>query len=160
MAYEEYQMITGTIMAIQDVDSDCCSKIISINNQGQEVQFVVSGRTLVVGSTMLRRGMRVAAFYDTNLPVPAIYPPRYQAEIVTMLWRNQSVKLSYFDESLLATDRSLQLNLNSQVKITTANGQSYSCSPGNAYLLVYYTITTRSLPPVTTPQRIVVLCPG
>ena len=159
MAYETYQVVTGTVMAIQDMENDCCSKIISISDRGREVQFVVSGRTLVINNTTFRRGMRVAAFYDANLPTPAIYPPRYQAEIVTMLWRNQSVALAYFDENLLAADQSLQLNLDRQVKITTANGQSYSCSPGNAELLVYYTAVTRSIPPMTTPQKIIVLCP-
>ena len=159
MAYETYQMVTGTIMEIRDMESDCCAKTISINNRGQEVQFVVSGRTLVINNTMLRTGMRVAAFYDANLPTPAVYPPRYRAEIITMLWRNQSVKLAYFDENLLAVDNSLQLNPDRLTRITTANGQSYNCSPGGADLLVYYTAVTRSLPPITTPQKIIVLCP-
>ena len=82
-----------------------------------------------------------------------------QSELITMLWRNQSVKLGYFDENLLAGDGSLQLNVDRQVKITTANGQRFSCSPGNEMLLVYYTAVTRSIPPMTTPQRIIVMCP-
>lgn len=159
MAYETYQIVTGIITAIQDQSNDCCSKLLTIRGDGQETQFVVSGRTMVINNTMLRLGMRIAAFYDTSLPTPAIYPPRYQAELITMLWRNQSVKLGYFDENLLAGDGSLQLNVDRQVKITTANGQRFSCSPGNEMLLVYYTAVTRSIPPMTTPQRIIVMCP-
>lgn len=159
MAYESYQMVTGTVMAVKEGSDGCCTKIISISDGGQEVQMAVSGRTVVVNDTMLRRGMRIAAFYDGNLPTPAVYPPLYQAELVTMLWRNQNVRLGYFDENLLAGDGSLQLNVDRQVKITTLNGQRYDCSPGNAELLVYYTAATLSLPPITTPQRIIVMCP-
>lgn len=160
MAYESYQMVSGTILSIKDASGDCCTKIVSISEKGKEIQLAVSGRTAVVNNTMLRRGMKIAAFYDGNLPTPAVYPPLYQAELVTMLWRNQSVKLGYFDAGLLAGDGSLQLNVDRQVKITTLNGQRYDCSPGNAELLVYYTITTMSLPPITTPQKIIVMCPG
>lgn len=158
MAYETYQMVTGKIVAVEDRQDDCCTKIVNIRDRKQEIRLEVSGRTIVINHTMLRAGMRIAAFYDGSLPAPAIYPPVYQAEIVTMIWRNQNVKLGYFDAGLLAADGSLQLNVDRQVKITTINGQKFSCSPGNEELLVYYTITTRSLPPVTTPQRIIVMC--
>ncbi|MDY3022040.1 MAG: hypothetical protein SOS50_07710 [Oliverpabstia sp.] len=66
--------------------------------------------------------------------------------------------LNYFDRNLLAGDGSLQLNIGRNTEITTLNGQSFPCSPGNRSLLVYYTATTRSIPPQTTPQRIIVLC--
>lgn len=158
MAYETYQMVTGTVLSVEDRENDCCTKLVRIRDKRQEIHLVVSGHTVVIQNIMLRPGMRIAAFYDGNLPVPTIYPPVYQAELVTMLWRNQSVKLGYFDAELLAGDRSLQLNLDRQVKITTVNGQRYECSPGNAELLVYYTYTTMSLPPMTTPQKIIVMC--
>ena len=159
MNYSSLIPITGTILNLSRQD-DCSSLVLLISSdEGGQVNFIVDNNTVVLGSTRLRVGMRVIAYYDGDLPVPLIYPPRYQAEIVTMLWRNQSVALAYFDENLLAADQSLQLNLDRQVKITTANGQSYSCSPGNAELLVYYTAVTRSIPPMTTPQKIIVLCP-
>ena len=42
--------------------------------------------------------------------------------------------------------------------VVTLNGQSYTCSPENSELLVYYTNTTFSIPAMTTPQKIVVMC--
>ena len=66
--------------------------------------------------------------------------------------------LAYFDENLLSQNGDLQLNVGRNTVIRTLNGQSYSCSVGDHILLVYYTAATRSIPPQTTPERIVVFC--
>ena len=60
----------------------------------------MSQDTEVIDNVRLRRGMRIAAFYDTTLPAPAVFPPQYQAELITSLRRNQEVTLKYFDENL------------------------------------------------------------
>ena len=120
---------------------------------------MVSGDTLVIDNVRLRRGMRVAAFYDTTLPAPAIFPPQYQAELITSLRRNQNVDLKFFDSSLTAEDNSLRLNLTPLTNIETANGQRFLCTPENETLLVYYTIATFSIPAQVTPQKVIVMCP-
>ena len=66
--------------------------------------------------------------------------------------------LNRFDRNLTAEDNSLQLNVARNTNIETINGQNTGCNLGNQTLLVYYTATTRSIPPQTTPRRIVVLC--
>lgn len=158
MAYETYGQINGVIREIQRGDS-CCSQILRLDTENGEVRFTVMADTMVIENVRLRRGMRVAAFYDTSLPVPAIYPPQYRAEIVTVLRGEQNVMLNFFDENLVAEDNSLRLNISPMTNVVTANGQRFFCSPGNAELLVYYTITTFSIPPQTSPQKIVVMCP-
>lgn len=158
MAFENYQQITGVIQNIQRGDS-CCTQMLSVLTENQTVNLIVTGETRVIDCIRLRRGMRIAAFYDGNAPAPAIYPPQYRAELVTSLRRDQNVALRYFDENLVAEDNSLRLNLAVTTNMETANGQRFLCSPGNAELLVYYTTVTRSIPAMTTPQRIVVMCP-
>ena len=158
MVYSSYQKIIGTIQSIRSGNS-CCTQMISVRTESEMVDVVVSQDTEVIDNVRLRRGMRIAAFYDTNLPAPAVFPPQYQAELITSLRRNQEVTLKYFDENLTAEDDSLKLNLSPLTNIETRNGQRFFCSPGNADLLVYYTNTTYSLPPQTTPQRIIVMCP-
>ena len=157
MAYETYQKVIGMIQDITSGDS-CCMQIVTVAADEGQVNFVISGDTKVIGDVRLRRGMRIAAFYDASLPAPAIFPPRHQAELVTSLRRDQDVMLNYFDENLTAEDGSLRLNIGPFANIETANGQRYPCHPGNAELLVYYTVTTFSLPPQTTPQKIIVMC--
>lgn len=159
MAYETYGKVVGVIRNVSRGNS-CCSFLATIQTETETVNFVVTGETMVINQVRLRRGMRVAAFYDTSLPAPAIYPPRYQAEVVTVLRQNQDAALNYFDATLTAEDNSLKLNLSSATRISTVNGQPFTCHPGNQELLVYYTATTFSIPPQTTPQRILVMCPS
>lgn len=158
MAFASFQKVIGVIQSIKSGNS-CCTQIVSIMTSEGMINLSVSGDTLIVDNVRLRRGMRIAAFYDPNLPAPAIFPPQYQAELITSLRRNQEVTLKYFDEMLTSEDNSLKLNLSPTTNIETLNGQRFLCSPGNAELLVYYTTTTFSVPPQTSPQRIVVMCP-
>ena len=158
MTFSSYEKVTGVIRDIRSGGS-CCSLLISVDTDGEIVNFVVSGDTIVVDNTRLRRGIKVAAFYDTSLPAPAIFPPQYQAELVTALRAGQDVALKFFDDTLTAEDGSLKLNLSPVTNIRTLNGQRFMCSPEGQDLMVYYSSVTKSIPPQTAPQRIIVMCP-
>ena len=136
MTFSSYEKVTGVIRDIRSGGS-CCSLLISVDTDGEIVNFVVSGDTIVVDNTRLRRGIKVAAFYDTSLPAPAIFPPQYQAELVTALRAGQDVALKFFDDTLTAEDGSLKLNLSPVTNIRTLNGQRFMCSPEGQDLLVY-----------------------
>ena len=157
MAFETFQSVEGIISGITR-GASCCSMMVSLISNSNIVSVIVTGETTVVDNVRLRPGMRIAAFYDANLPTPAIFPPQYRAELVTTLRRNQQVKLDYFDDDLTSSDNSLRLNIGPTTNIVTLNGQQYTCSPENSELLVYYTTTTFSIPAQTTPQRVIVLC--
>ena len=115
MAYENFEKVVGIIQEIRS-GSDCCSQMVSLMTEQGEVNLILSPQTQVIGSVRLRRGMRVAGFYDTSLPAPAVFPPQYQAEIITPLRREQNVTLNYFDENLVAEDNSLALKYKSHDK--------------------------------------------
>ncbi len=157
MAYSDYVPVIGTIINISR-GNDCCSQRMSLRTENGIVNFMVDSQTQVIDSRQLRPGMQVAAFYDSSLPVPLIFPPQYMAKIITVIGRNEQVMLNFFDRNLLAEDRSLQLNIAGNTVLNTINGQSFTCDPGRHILLVYYSVTTRSIPPQTTPRRIIVLC--
>lgn len=157
MAYTTYVPVVGTIFQMTR-GSDCCTQIMSLRTESGTVNFVVDSDTVVIDSRQLRPGMQVAAFYDSSLPVPLIFPPQYRAQIVTTVGRNEQVMLNEFNRNLLASDGSLQLNIARHTDIRTANGQRFTCNLGNRTLLVYYSATTRSIPPQTTPRKVVVLC--
>lgn len=157
MRYSKYKNITGTIRSIQ-IGTTCCITTLNLRNDRENVNFVVTGDTRIIDCTQLRKGMRVAVFYDGSLPAPAIFPPQFHAEIIAPLRQNQEVKLNFFDNTLTATDNSLKLNISPRTKIETINGQPFQCSPKNQELLVFYTAVTFSIPAQTTPQRIIVMC--
>lgn len=157
MAYETFESIEGVIRNISRGDS-CCSMLVSVSREANIINIVVTGDTVIIDNIRLRPGMRIAAFYDTSLPVPAIYPPQYRAEIVTTLKRGQQVKLDYFDDNLFSSDGTLKLQTGPATSVVTLNGQPYMCRTENAELLVYYMASTFSIPAHTTPQKIIVMC--
>ncbi len=157
MNYKNLVPVTGTIINVSN-ESGCCSKNISLRTPNGIVNFIVSADTLIIDSRQLRIGLIVAAFYDKTLPVPLIFPPRYQAQLVTAIAGNEQIMLNFFDRNLRAADNSLQLNISGQTIVRTSNGQNANCNLGNRTLLVYYTNTTRSIPPQTTPRQVIVMC--
>ena len=157
MAYRNFEPIIGTIINMAR-GNDCCSQMMSLRTENGIVNFMITSETRIIDSRQLRPGLRVAAFYDASLPVPLIVPPQYRAQIITVLGRDEQVMINEFNRNLVAVDNSLQLNIARNTNIETINGQNTSCNPGNQTLLVYYTTTTRSIPPQTTPRRIIVLC--
>lgn len=157
MDYTALVPVTGIIMNITR-GNDCCSQMLSLRTEDGIVNFLINMDTVVIDSRQLRQGMRVAAFYDRNLPVPLIFPPQYRAQLITALGRNEQVMLNYFDSDLIAADNTLQINISAGTLIKTLNGQNITCNLGEHTLLVYYTMTTRSIPPQTTPRRVIVLC--
>lgn len=157
MDYANLVPVTGIIVNITR-GNDCCSQMLSLRTEDGIVNFFINMDTIVIDSRQLRQGMRVAAFYDNTLPVPLIFPPQYQAQLITLLGRNEQVMLNYFDSDLTAADNTLQLNISGGTLVKTLNGQNITCNLGDHTLLVYYTTTTRSIPPQTTPRKVIVLC--
>lgn len=156
MEYTNLVPVVGAVLNI--TGSGCCNQMIALRVDEGIVNFLIGSETQVIDSRQLRPGMRVAAFYDQSLPVPMIFPPQYHAKIIAVLGKNEQIMLNYFDGSLVAKDRSLQLNQARSTEIQTINGQNFFCDIGNRTLLVFYTVTTRSIPPQTTPRKIVVMC--
>lgn len=156
MNYADFIPVIGIIVNI--ARSDCCSQMLTLRTEDGIVKFLLTSDTRVIDSRRLRQGMRVAVFYDESLPVPLIFPPQYQAQLVAVLGRNEQIMLNYFDRNLLAGDSSLQLNIARNTPVQTVNGQMFSCDIGERTLLVYYSSETRSIPSQTTPDKIVVLC--
>lgn len=158
MAQSFLTPIYGVIQNISPSQNQCCDSLITLLTSNGIVRFAAGPDTSIIDAARLSPGMSVAAFYDPNLPVPLIFPPQYQAIIIARRRQNENVAAGFFNRNLIAADQSLQLNIGSSTEITTANGLPFNCGPGGQYLIVFYTATTRSIPPQTTPRRIVVFC--
>ena len=80
MEYDTYLMVTGVIREIS-MGNSCCSWMVTVaTDDSDTVNFIVTGETQIIDNVRLRRGMRIAAFYDSTLPVPLIEPPQYRTE--------------------------------------------------------------------------------
>lgn len=77
----------GTVTMINNLrvggNGEGCYQLMSVENeQGAIVNFIVSPTTYFVNHEIVAVGDRITGYYDTNTPVPLIYPPQYQALII------------------------------------------------------------------------------
>lgn len=156
-----FQTITGRITEMQPLGTDGgeCSQLVTIEDvNGSEVDFVVTPDTYMADFVTLYTGMEAHFVYNADLPASLIYPPRYTAVAVVSTISATNVMIGFFNNRLVSADNTLQLNVTDEVPVVTSNNQIYSGSLARRYLLVMYGTTTRSIPPRTTPERIVVMC--
>ncbi len=128
------------------------------DEQGSITNFLVSANTYIVNFETLYETMPVTVFYSANQPAPLIYPPQFVAAVVAPQVEGQMVAVAYFNNVLLAADQSLKLNLSPATEVVTRNNQTYYGNPGGNTLVVLYSATTRSVPPQTSPDKVIVLC--
>ena len=84
MNYTNLVPVIGTVLRIMS-ERDCCSHMMSLQTANGIVNFRINSETVVIDSRQLRVGMQIAAFYDSTLPVPLIFPPQYTAQLVTVI---------------------------------------------------------------------------
>lgn len=142
-----------------NASSGGCYEMVSLQTEDQGIiNFILGPDTYLSSRIPIEPGMELVGFYDSSLPVPLIYPPQFQAVILAFPEENQQVYVGYFDHRLQARDGSLRLNPGPNTEIFTENGQIFQGALGNRLLLVFYSITTRSIPPQTPPEKIIVMC--
>lgn len=158
MENSKYMSVSGIVQNISPIDGQCCEKMISILGSNGITNVILQSDTYVVNNTRLLRGMQISAFYDANQAIPLIFPPQYRATAIAQKFPDEFIVLDSFDDDLVGYNNSLQLNIAPMTKVNTANGQKYTCDLSDKLLMVFYTKTTRSMPPQTTPEKIIVMC--
>lgn len=165
MTMAQYTPVYGTITSITPMQSadgsqSCTLQFYMMTQDIGPVTFIVTPETYVEDQETLKPGDSIVVFYDNSVPVPLIYPPRYQAVLIAEADDGTFAAFDYFDENLVNTDMTLKLNLPEAcgTRLLMANGQLYYGNPAGHYLLVLYTTTTRSIPAMTTPEKVVVFC--
>lgn len=159
--YSFYGIVTmiSDFFTNQNGEEEGCYKLVTLKNELEEiVNFVVSPATYFVDYVTVSVGDQLTGYYDGDAPALLIYPPQYEALVMVRDIPEQNVKVDYFDGQLESSDGQLRLNISPYTQIILTNGQRFSKYPGNRDLIVIYGPTTKSIPPQTTPYRIIVLC--
>ncbi|MDF2558449.1 MAG: hypothetical protein K0R71_2277 [Bacillales bacterium] len=161
----KFYSFRGTVTKISDYmigatdKSGGCFKLMSVEDgQGNLVNFVISPTTYFVDQAIVAVGDQVTGYYDGNTPVILIYPPQYQALIIVKENPYQNVKVDFFSSSLISSDGQLKINLSPYTPILLTNGQPFSGIPINRNLIVQYGPSTKSIPALTTPFKIIIWC--
>ena len=135
-------------------------KMITILRINEDSLLFNSGTTKSLKPAELKKGATIAAYYDKNKPMILIYPTTVTPEIVVV--NNEEVfgevKVSQFDKEFLSLDGELKLNIGKDTPLFNQQGKAIELKELNGKeLMVFYSITTRSLPAQTTPTKIIAL---
>jgi len=125
--------------------------------------FVVNNETLVFDNTgkevKLQKGDQVTAYTYANKPMLMIYPPQYNPEVIIVETKEMGiVEVDFFNKELVNADNTLKLNVGKETELLSLSGKKVKAKDlAEQHLLVFYTITTMSIPAQTPPSKVVVL---
>lgn len=107
------------------------------------------------------KGEKIEYFYKNNTPMMMSYPGKMTPGFIAINVEDAkySIDVDYFDKEGHGISNRLKINVNDKTPIENMMGETVEESKGVADmdLLVLYTVATRSLPPITNPDKIVVL---
>lgn len=158
---------TGKITEVADTEDG--NKVFTMDNENGGLRFVVAPTTTIVdretGSVItadkLTEGMEVAVIYGANAPMGMSMPP-YMGQVTTVVANADkgSISVGHFNDDLLNEKDLLQLNISEKTTILTTLGKKSILSADDVKgkdAVVFYDITTRSIPAQTTPSLVLLL---
>lgn len=158
---------TGKITEVADTEDG--NKVFTMDNENGGLRFVVAPTTTIVdretGSVItadkLTEGMEVAVIYGANAPMGMSMPP-YMGQVTTVVANADkgSISVGHFNDDLLNEKDLLQLNISEKTTILTTLGTKIILSANDVKgkdAVVFYDITTRSIPAQTTPSLVLLL---
>jgi len=152
--------ITGTI---ENVEKRKDATYYTVKENENINVFVVNDETLVFDNTgkevKLQKGDQVTAYTYANKPMLMIYPPQYNPEVIIVETKEMGiVEVDFFNKELVNTDNTLKLNVGKETELLSLSGKKVKAKDlAEQHLLVFYTITTMSIPAQTPPSKVVVL---
>ncbi|WP_153733417.1 stalk domain-containing protein [Sporosarcina obsidiansis] len=155
-----FVQVGGTIEGVESLDH---ATLYSIKNGEETNVLAVTKDTLIFDNTgkqvELKKGDKVVGYTDADKPMIMIYPPQYSPDVVIVETEKMgSVAVGNFDEELLNKDLKLQLHVDEKTDLSSVSGKNVKVEDlADKDLLVFYTVTTRSIPAQTTPEKVVVL---
>jgi len=122
--------------------------------------YITAGKT---NKKAMSVGDDIRVFYNAKAPMILIYPPQINAEFIALnLDEAKSVTIARFDLAFTSQKDSLKLNISKDTEIVYEDGKKYEgkaedlLNPSRK-LVVIYSITTRSIPAQTTPEKIIIM---
>lgn len=169
---EEVQNTTNYMKAtgvIQEIEKETDGIRLTIENEDKLITILrINDESLLFNNATtnqlkladLKKGAIVEAYYDKNKPMIMIYPATVTPEIVIVKDGKDfgSVKISQFDKNFLSLDGELKLNIGEETPLFNRQGEAIELDDlQGKELVVFYSITTMSLPPQTPPTKVIAL---
>lgn len=163
-----FMKVSGVISKVIKDDANLPKLIVEDKEKTTENHLNITDEALIFNSgtaeqlkkDSLKEGLLIDAYYDKHKPMLMIYPPRITPEIVIVNNEDKpgNVKVGLFDENLVSLDNELKLNIDDKTIILNEKGETIRADELNGKdLIVFYTVSTRSIPAQTIPTKIIAL---
>lgn len=158
-----FQAFTGVIDEVTETEGVLSIAIKTEDNEDEVTILKVAQDTLQFDSAGeavlakdLQAGDKVTGLVASNKPAALIFPPQYNVDALIKVTEGE-VALANFNEELVNEDNSLKLNLADDVVIVDTEGAEKTAEDAkNQTLLVFYDVTTRSIPAQATPKKVII----
>jgi hypothetical protein len=146
-----FAVLNGTISKISKTDG-----LKTYFIKGSEKFYIAEKQNTFYLDGEVKVGDKIIAFAEERATARKL--PVYNAAVIAKLLADRSVKTDRFDENLISSDGKLKLNPGENTEIILQNGESFPLDGlANRKLAVVYGAATKSIPAITTPDKIVVL---
>lgn len=157
-----FMRVNGTIIGKLETQTDGTDRdfelLFEVEDESKELyHLVVTPDTYVVDFKTLIPGMKISFWFDADAPMLLIYPPRVTAAVVDFDTTGCFVDVDYYDADLVNRANTLKLELGEETGCYTRNNQLFAGNIANHSLVVLYGNSTRSIPAITVPEKIIVL---
>ncbi|WP_102272955.1 copper amine oxidase N-terminal domain-containing protein [Cytobacillus massiliigabonensis] len=160
----DFMKFSGLITDVKK-DKESLTLIVENKDDSLEMHFPLSDKVLLFNSDTtdafdkddLVKGLTITAYYDKNKPMIMIYPPRVTPEIIVVNGKEMGqVKVSKFDDQYISLDNELKLNIDEETILLNKQGDKVKKEKlQGKELIVFYDISTKSIPAQTTPKKII-----
>jgi len=153
-----FGQVTGTVTAIDD-------GVITIATEESTAVLIADFNTLILGES-LEVGQTVTGYFFLDMPMAMIYPPQHSVAVIVNNDTAQDDGIPFVhvcrffsqgNDQLISGDGELVINLGGDTEVILQSGGAFEGDFAGRMLVVTYAMSTRSLPPQTTPIQIVVL---
>ena len=162
-----YFSTTGTIVSIEDFEGEKGGRRINIEDTNENpATLILTDNTVYPFESEFKVGDVVTGYYLADAPMIRIWPPQYSiAVLVAGMPNNSNVRVDRFyawedntESYLLSKSKALAFRVDENTEIILANGDDFSDGDYiGRRIVVIYDISTRSIPELTTANKLIVL---
>jgi len=162
-----YFSVSGEIISIETVSDVTYIKI--IDQDGNEAVLIPSEDIVFPFSDSFEVGDVITGWYLTNAPIAMIWPPQYTVSVIVAGAPDDvNIKVDLFhnwedhdDDYFLSQSGDFAFNIDENTEIVLEDGIEFEGDNlNNRRMVVIYSISTRSIPELTTASRLIVFYEG
>lgn len=161
-----------TVVEIGEEFIQTTTDVNDADNYENTINYVANQNTLVYDAqgnklslSDLKEGDLITAYTGAYTPAPMIMPPQYQAEIIIIedpeaespVYSCADTFIADEEGMLVGAGNTLALNMSDEVPVVDREDAETEAALENMDLLIFYDMSTKSVPAQTTPLKVVVL---